>query len=302
MAFRVYGFAELREQVAAYFRSEFPDRDHSESGYFGLLSNALALFLLEVQARLYQIDANWPPTGPGVGGDALRQTETDILDRVAQLLGLPTNQPTAARPYGRDLATAATGGLGLLIGPANTVIPDGSVLTDPSGTLVVLSGAVNLGALGRSTGAFVALTTGPAGNLSLGTVLTFQAPPLMPPSLPSSLPSILPGGGAPWAPMPPGPPPAACPHCYCAEDAGTLGVRHVRCCKCGDRVAAPGHTAWCGSASQASTAQASPDPGPCLSAQSGPAHALAGFAGVLRRCPPEGVTAAGTVSAIAPRR
>jgi hypothetical protein len=113
----------------------------------------------------------------GLMSQCARQAETDILDRVAQLLGLPTNQPTAARPYGRDLATAATGGLGLLIGPANTVIPDGSVLTDPSGTLVVLSGAVNLGALGRSTGAFVALTTGPAGNLSLGTVLTFQAPP-----------------------------------------------------------------------------------------------------------------------------
>lgn len=156
-----------------FFRAQFPGKDSSDASYFGQVSKALAMILLEGQNALLQVDQDWPPSGaqytPG------RQSSSAALDQAAVLLGLPNG----AGGYGRRLASISSGGAGTLFAPAGTVYADGLVLSDPTGQVQVqLSGSVTIPALASSApGAFISITTGIAANLPLGTTLTFQSPP-----------------------------------------------------------------------------------------------------------------------------
>lgn len=74
------------------------------------------------------------------------------------------------------MATKATGGAGLIKGTAGTVVSDGTLLSDAAGVLISVDGDATIGAGGEISGLFAAETEGEAGNLSLGTVLTFVTP------------------------------------------------------------------------------------------------------------------------------
>lgn len=173
MPLTTYDLPTLVAQCRAYFRAQFPGRDHSERGYFGQLSAVLAMVLLEAQNELLQVDQDWPPTGssytPG------RQSSTAALDQAAQLFGLPDGQGG----LGRLKATISSGGEGILFAPATTVYTSGLLLRDPTGLIeVILSDSVTIPLLASSApGKFVSITTGTAANLPTGTVLTFQTPP-----------------------------------------------------------------------------------------------------------------------------
>lgn len=173
MPLTTYDLPTLQAQCLAYFRTQFPTADSSSASYFGQLSNVLAMILLEAQNELLQVDQDWPPSGssytPG------RQSSKAALDQAAFLLGLPDG----IGGYGRLRASISSGGFGTLFAPAGTLYPDGLLLVDGTGQVIVrLNGAETVPPLQSSIGgSFVSVTTGIVANLPAGSVLTFQAPP-----------------------------------------------------------------------------------------------------------------------------
>ena len=135
-----------------------------ESG-LGAIARATAMQILGFSKAAYDVDQDAVP-GPGNSDSA--------ADNWAFSLGVPSNNPNTA--YGRNIALTAAGGAGVPLGVMGTLIPAGSTLVDPTGQVTLTTtDAITLGAAPNTEILYMsAVTPGSAGNLPIGTIVTFQ--------------------------------------------------------------------------------------------------------------------------------
>jgi hypothetical protein len=153
--------ATLRSQGRAFLRSRFPSAGVNDAQFLGKLANVVGMAMFGLQRTAEQIDRDSPPN---------TKTSTLGLDTWAFCFGLPSN----AGGYGRNQATASTGGVAPVTGTPGAVVAAGQQLTAPDGTTVIQ--CTNGGTIPFS-GTFSAITAGTVGNLGVGTVLTWISPP-----------------------------------------------------------------------------------------------------------------------------
>lgn len=151
----------LMQQSLAFVRARFPGRATDLASFLGAISRVIGMGMFGLQRTAESIDRDSPPS-----------TKSSELGLVtwADISGVPSNQGG----YGQDFATPSSGGQGPVTGTAATVVLAGQQLTAPDGvTIIELAGTVVIPA----TGSFFAVTPGTAGNLPVGTVLTWISPP-----------------------------------------------------------------------------------------------------------------------------
>lgn len=170
MALTLPTLDELIAETAAAYRARFPTKAHDRDSYFGKKTRALALSLLGFMKKARDVSIDMVPNF----------SMSDLAaDAWAYAIGVVSNDPAVV--WGRNSATPATGGAGVILGVIGTVVPDGTLLADPTAQVTLrTSGAVTMaGALGvgQATATIVAVTKGPSGNLLSGTVLTFVTTP-----------------------------------------------------------------------------------------------------------------------------
>lgn len=170
MPITTFSLDDLEAQVLAFFSNRFPGRDLGTESWLGKQARAIAMALLALQKAIEDADHDGSPSP---------KSSTGALDAFAVLFGLLSNQGG----YGRNGAVAASGGVGPATGTKGTIFADGLLLLASDGvTQLKLSGAVTIpgvppGAASISA-QFVAVTAGIAGNLPVGSVLTWVNPPV----------------------------------------------------------------------------------------------------------------------------
>lgn len=151
----------LEQQAIAFVRNRFPGRATGPQNFLGKIARVVAMALFGLQRTAEAIAKDAAPTD---------STSSLGLDLWAFIFGVPSN----TGGYGRNQATAATGGQAAITGTAGTVISAGLLLLAPDGvTQIQLVNAVTIPAIGN----FVAVTKGTVGNQQIGTVLTWVSPP-----------------------------------------------------------------------------------------------------------------------------
>jgi len=163
-------YDSLWQQILAFFRNRFPGKDDHPESFLGKTARAVGMAIFGLLRAVAAVDADSPPS---------RRTSSDGLRGWAFVFGVPSD---TSGDFGAKGPTLATGGQGLCTGTLGTAFPDGALLTAPDGqTEVALSGAVTIAGAppgaGSVVGKFIAVTPGSAGNLPVGTVLTWQSPP-----------------------------------------------------------------------------------------------------------------------------
>ncbi|MEO9192166.1 MAG: baseplate J/gp47 family protein [Polyangia bacterium] len=160
---------DVTRRILGYFRTSFPGFPLGTKKFLGRIARAEALTYWSLQKAVEDIDADIVPSP---------QSSSDALSAWANLLGLPDGQGG----YGKRLPTTASGGAANITGVKGTVFPSGLTATAQDGTAIKLSGLVTIPGVSPGfgvTGAkFVALTAGIVGDLPLGTVCTWDAPPI----------------------------------------------------------------------------------------------------------------------------
>ena len=169
MAIPTKSLDDITRRQTAHFRTSFPGFPLGIKKFLGRSARAISLGLWGLQKALEDIDIDIVPSS---------KSSTEILSSWATLTGLPDG----AGGYGPLLASTASGGAALLTGTKGTSYPANILATAEDGTTEVrLSGSVIIPGsppgLGSVVGQFVATTSGPDGNLPIGSVLTWQSPP-----------------------------------------------------------------------------------------------------------------------------
>jgi hypothetical protein len=169
MPITIYSLDEIQTQVDVYFRTRFPGRDLGSESFLGKTARAISMALLLIQKAVSDADKDASPT---------EQSSAEALETFAYIFGLSSN----LGGYGRNGAVAASGGVGTVSGIKGTTFDDDSLLYASDGvTKIRLSGAVTIPGTppgsDQTDGLFVAETTGIAGNLIAGSILTWASPP-----------------------------------------------------------------------------------------------------------------------------
>jgi len=169
MSIPTRSFDQVLRRTLANFRTSFPGWPLGSKRFLGRSARAVALTAWGGQKHAEDLDRDIVPS---------RDSSDDALSAWAEELGLPDGQGG----YGRLKATTASGGEATLTGEKGTSYPNGALATAEDGTTIVqLDGVVAISGsppgFGSVTGKFVAVTTGMAGNLPVGTVLSWQNPP-----------------------------------------------------------------------------------------------------------------------------
>jgi hypothetical protein len=151
----------LITQSLSFIRTRFPGKATGNANFLGKVARAWAMGLFSIQRSIEAVDRDSPPSS---------KSSTLALDTWAFTIGVPKN----TGGFGRNDATAATGGLAPVTGVATTVVLAGSTLTAPDGVTVI---ELVANVIIPATGSFIAQTTGTGGNLPTGTVLTWDSPP-----------------------------------------------------------------------------------------------------------------------------
>jgi uncharacterized phage protein gp47/JayE len=166
MALDLDDLPTVQRTTIGYFRNRLSDWGLGPRSFLGGIARSVALALYTLLRAVKQVDNDIVPT------DA---TSTAGLDDHANSLGLDDGNGG----YGRRDATAAAGGAALCTGVNGTTFTDGLILTASDGvTKVVLDGTVTITVGTSVAGVFAAQTTGTAGNLDVGEVLTWDSPPV----------------------------------------------------------------------------------------------------------------------------
>jgi len=160
----------LWSQILAFFRNRFPGKDDHAESFIGKTARAVGMAIFGLLRAVAAVDAESPPSS---------RTSSQGLRDWAFVFGVPSDTDGEFGPKG---ASVASGGQGYCTGTLGTTFPDGALLTAPDGsTTIKLSGAVAISGAppgaGQILGNFVAVTPGSAGNLPVGTVLTWESPP-----------------------------------------------------------------------------------------------------------------------------
>lgn len=168
MAITIPLIDEVIASGLAYWRNRFPGRDHSTEGFLGKTARACSMLIMGLLQSVEAADNDATPSS---------KTSTEGLDDWAFVLGLPDGEGG----YGRKKATAAANGQGYCTGENATVFGAGGTLTATDGTIVQLVDSVTVPGVppgsGQVLGSFIAVTKGTAGNLPVGTILTWDSPP-----------------------------------------------------------------------------------------------------------------------------
>lgn len=168
MALPTVLWSVIQSRGRSFFRTAFPGKPMGVKQFFGQLTRAVAINIWGGQKAIEELDADIVPQA---------KSSTDSLSMWAWLLGLPDGE----LGYGRLLPSLAAGGVATLTGQQGTSYPDGAIATAEDGTTqIALSGAVAIpgsSGLGSISGQFVAVTPGTVGNLTAGTVLTWDSAP-----------------------------------------------------------------------------------------------------------------------------
>ena len=180
MPVQLYTEDALFGAAMGYFRALFAGAptpiDLSDRSFLGLLSRSFARVMVLAQLQILQAgNDSVPAYQQDADGNIRSRCSSEALDAWAFVFGLPSGKPGV---YGRRGATIATGGAGLPIGVAGTVIPVGSQATDATGQIIVQTTAlVTLAGSPNSVPVrFVTKTTGAQANLPVATQLTWTAP------------------------------------------------------------------------------------------------------------------------------
>lgn len=175
MATRTYDEDELVATILGALQRAYPTRSVGPKSDLGHLGRTFAEALGAVQSAISDADRDGVPASEVVDGVLKSRASAERLDEWATVFGLPSNR--GAGLFGRNGAVAATGGAGLVLGTAGTVVPGGALLTDLSGQVEVeLVSGVTVGGGGSVAGSFQATSAGAAGNLATGTTLRWVSP------------------------------------------------------------------------------------------------------------------------------
>lgn len=190
--------AEVLAAAISYFQTAHLDLVSGKSppcgvnDWLGQQARALAALIGEVLAAAKSIDDDAiVGTYVDSAGTTRTRNSSKSLDDWATTLGLPSSTPGV---FGRKGPRAATGGA-TATGSAGVIVATGAQLTDGSGTVTAaLRSGFTMGLSGSQSITVDAVTLGAAGNLPVGTVLRWTAPP---PGLTSTvtLTTALEGGG-----------------------------------------------------------------------------------------------------------
>ena len=126
-----YTEAELVERATLILADNFPGRALHKLSFLGQQAVSAAQLLAAVQQAVAEADRDAVPVTEVVAGVLRSRCSSERLDSWAEFFGLPSNR--GAGLYGRNAATAATGGVGTATGGAGVVVPTGAQLVSPDG-------------------------------------------------------------------------------------------------------------------------------------------------------------------------
>jgi uncharacterized phage protein gp47/JayE len=153
--------ADLGTQALASIRARLPGKNTELTSYLGATSRAWAMGLFGLQRTAEAIARESPPNP---------KTSDLGIQTWAQVSGVPSN----AGGYGQNSAVPSTGGQAPVTGTSGAMVLGGQQLVGPDGvTIIELVGDVTIPA----TGSFAAVTPGSAGNMPVGTQLSWLTPP-----------------------------------------------------------------------------------------------------------------------------
>lgn len=190
---------EVFDLAIAYFQTAHRDPVTGRApplgprSFSGQQARALAQLIGEVLAYGKSIDDDAVPNVYYDASGVLRTRNSSlVLDDWADVFGLPSS---VAGKFGRRGATSAKNGGASGTGTVGTIVPTGSQLTDPSGTVTLqLRVGITIPIGGVQPVVLDAVTQGSVGRLPVGTILRWSSPP---PGLvtTTTLTSALTGGG-----------------------------------------------------------------------------------------------------------
>jgi len=169
---------EVFDALISLLQVKFAGRDLSGDGFLGRQARMVAQAIVLFERAVENADKDAVPAfRQDADGTVLSNCSSAALDAWAIVYGLPTGQSGI---YGRRVATGSSNGAGVPTCSVNgTVIAAGTQLTDPTGTVTVQTTAAITtdGPPNTVPVGLISVTTGKQANLSVGTVLTFTAPP-----------------------------------------------------------------------------------------------------------------------------
>lgn len=176
MPITVYTRQETFERAVAYLGQRYPNGALGPDSFLGQVAGVLADVVGDLSDAVKAADNDAiPGYAVDVNGVIKARCSPEALDGFAHVFGLSSNRGPGL--FGRNGATAATGGTSNALGVSGTVVPTGAVLTDPSGTVLLeLVSGVTLPMGGTIAISVNALTPGVSGNLPAGTTLRWQSP------------------------------------------------------------------------------------------------------------------------------
>lgn len=168
MSVQIPSEQDVLTQTLNYFRLQFPSEDLSDRSFLGLLARIFASESIALSESILAASYESPPS---------QQTSSVGLDNWAYIFGLPNGGGS----YGRRGSIPATGGIATISGLANTTFPSGLTAVDSTSQIIIaLSTNTKIPASTPLTASatFTALVSGAASNLPVGSVLTWQSPPV----------------------------------------------------------------------------------------------------------------------------
>lgn len=160
----------------AYLQKAYPGKATHPRSFLGQQARAFAQFAGATQEKIKACsDDAIPAQTVDASGVIQSRCSTAALDAWAFTFGLPSNR--GAGVFGRNGATAATGGLVTPTGTAGSVIPAGTALLDASGTVELVTVSTVTLPLLTPLG-INATTLGAKSSLTAGTQLRFASAPL----------------------------------------------------------------------------------------------------------------------------
>lgn len=167
---------EVFNLALAYLQKAYPGKATHPRSFLGQMARAFAQFAGATQEKIKACsDDAIPALTVDASGVVQSRCSTAALDGWAFTFGLPSNR--GAGVYGRNGATAATGGLISPTGTAGSVIPAGTVLLDASGTVELVTLSTETLPLVAPI-AINATTLGAKSSLTAGTQLRFASAPM----------------------------------------------------------------------------------------------------------------------------
>lgn len=173
MAITVLTEDQLFALALAFEAQAYPGKPTHEGSFLGQRARSFAQFGSAILAAVQDADNDGVPAYATADAAIRSRCTSEALDNWAVTYGLPSNR--GAGLYGRNGATKATGGAGLVRGFPGSIQGALTGLRS-NGVGVTLVNGVTIPPGGEISGAFQADEAGIAGNLPVGAILQFTSP------------------------------------------------------------------------------------------------------------------------------